>query len=102
MLMFHDLIKLIFPNARRVGKLMVGEIVGYFGALVGSVLPAAKELRLELNTWCRWIIGKKLNLLCTEFGPRCLFFLVPRWRWLDECGFVSLALYEFNEVLGGY
>ena len=73
MLMFFDLLKLIFPKARRVGKLMKAEIVEYFGPLVGKVLPEAQELRTELNTWC--IIGSKVNLLCSEFGPGCLFFL---------------------------
>ena len=49
MLMFHDLIKLIFPKAGRVGKLMIGEITDYFGALIGRILPDAQELRAELN-----------------------------------------------------
>ena len=73
MLTFYDLTKLIFPKARRVGNLMKEEITEYVGALVGPVLPDAQELQKELNTWC--IIGIKVNLLCTEFGPSCLFFL---------------------------
>jgi hypothetical protein len=74
-LFYFDLVRLIRPQASgRVGHIMHAQIRDFVAPIVGpnsAVQPdvAAKEI----NKWS--LIGAKLNVLCAEFGPGCLFFL---------------------------
>ena len=74
MLMCFDLVKLIKPNGSgRVGCLMQKEVNKFLGPVLGATTIQPELALKQLNEWSR--CGMKLDMLCNEFGPGCLFFL---------------------------
>ncbi|KAL8835849.1 MAG: hypothetical protein Q9170_003143 [Blastenia crenularia] len=74
MMMYYDLTQIIRPQSSgKVGHLMLAQIKDYLGPLQDQVGVPATEVLKQINQWARH--GKKLNILCAEFGPGCLSYL---------------------------
>ena len=74
MLMYFDLVKVVKPNSsgRKVGYLMLKDITRFLGSASTTIDP--KIAHKQLNKWAGF--GRKLDLLCSTFGPGCVFYLV--------------------------
>ena len=76
MLAYYDLVKLVRPqgSGRRVGHVMLKELGSFLEPVLGSKSPIQIDVAArQLSEWS--VHGSKLELLCAEFGPGCLFFL---------------------------
>ena len=75
MLMFYDLVKALRPQAsgRRIGHLQEREIRRFLGAVLHEAPIQLADVHQNINLWSR--LGKRLDVLCSAFGPGCLFYL---------------------------
>ena len=74
MLMYFDLVQLIRPNGSgKVGAVMLQEIEAVLGPVLEQLGVDKKQAIQRIDQWS--LHGAKLNQLCEEFGPGCLFFL---------------------------
>ena len=73
MLMYFDLVKVVKPKSsgKKVGRLMLKDIIKFLGE--SSTLDPKMAYK-NMNKWAGF--GRKLDLLCTTFGPGCIFYLV--------------------------
>lgn len=73
-IMFYDVVKLIRPNGRgRIGEIMLPDIQELIDPLDLGVSP--EKVLTQLRSWSN--CGKKLNVICEEFGLGSLFYLAP-------------------------
>ena len=74
MLNFYDLVMLIRPEGSgRIGDLMYRDLQDLCGMVDKVPGERGDQARNRINEWSRQ--GRRLNQLCVEFGPGCLFFL---------------------------
>ena len=73
MLMYYDLFQIIKPGRGRIGHLMVSDVLTHFGPILGPSTVTPEKALEQVNDWV--LRGKKLNHICKQFGPGCLFFL---------------------------
>ena len=74
MLMYFDLVKVVKPKSsgKKIGCLMLKDITRFLGSESASIDP--RVAHKQLNKWAA--CGRKLDLLCSTFGPGCIFYLV--------------------------
>ncbi|KAL9002246.1 MAG: hypothetical protein Q9188_004818 [Gyalolechia gomerana] len=75
MLMYFDLVQLIRPDSsgRRVGRLMLQELVQFAGPVLEAGGLVADVALKQINRWS--LYGSKLDTICRTFGAGSLFYL---------------------------
>ncbi|KAL8668258.1 MAG: hypothetical protein Q9202_000236 [Teloschistes flavicans] len=75
MMMHFDVVKLVRPkgSGKKISVLMRDEMQELLAPLQDYLDDSLDQVLAHLNKWC--VYGSKLDLICKEFGPGCIFFL---------------------------